>query len=152
MNDYYREGITFPELVDLVEEPRSTVDHWVRTGLIQPVPESLYNPKSVGRRFNLRNTQIALTIARLREAGVSLQRIREASEKLKEFDEDLATAVLWTDSLDVYQVGDVGAMEEALVNLNQNGQLVSQEVMRLNDAAKEAREFYEQKTRHRQIA
>jgi hypothetical protein len=98
---------------------RSTLDYWVRTGLVSPSVRS-----SPGRRrtrlWSVEDAVIVRTIAALRAAGCPLQQVRRARDVVSatwgSFGAD--TTLVWTGN-DVVRVGPEGDVESLLVRPRQ---------------------------------
>lgn len=120
-----RDAFATAEVVAICGVKLPTLHYWVRSGLIRA---SVYDPpdrhQGVGRIWSFRDLIAVRTVARLREAGVSLQGIRRAVEALREdggAPDALARSRLVTDGNDVYLVAD----ERRLISLlKQPGQQV----------------------------
>src|SRR5688572_5089330 len=95
----------------LAQVNRSTLDYWVRTGLV--VPSLRSNP---GRRrtrlWTVRDAVVVRTISALREAGCPLQRVRAARDEVvaKWGTFGPETTLVWTGS-DILEVGPEGEVE-----------------------------------------
>lgn len=93
---------------------RSTLDYWVRTGLVSPSLRT-----SPGRRrtrlWSVRDAVVVRTINALREAGCTLQQVRRARDAViaqwGSFGSD--ATLVWTGS-DVLRVGPEGEVESLL--------------------------------------
>ncbi|MGO9180073.1 MAG: MerR family transcriptional regulator [Candidatus Limnocylindrales bacterium] len=93
---------------------RSTLDYWVRTGLVSPSLRT-----SPGRRrtrlWTVRDAVVVRTIAALRESGCALHQVRRARDAVTEqwgsFGSD--ATLVWTGS-DVLRIGPEGEVESLL--------------------------------------
>jgi len=88
------QGFRGPQVCDIVGITYRQLDHWTRTNLIRP---SIADAKGSGtqRIYSYRDVVELRTIKQMLDAGISLQRAREAIEHLREnLGEDLASADL----------------------------------------------------------
>lgn len=85
------------------ELPR--VLHWVRTGLLRPeCYTGKRGDKNASFAWRLPDVVAARTVVRLREQGLSLQRVRRVNRAIKDAGSDLSGVVLWTDGRDAFRV------------------------------------------------
>lgn len=80
--------------------PPSTLDYWVRTGLVTPSIRSSQG-RRIERLWSLRDVLVVRTIRALRTAGASLQAVRRAREEIERSDQDLTAVRLYWDGTDV---------------------------------------------------
>lgn len=67
--------VSTSEIATLTALPFRTIDHWCRTGLLEPIQKA-HGPGS-RRGFSLREAAKAYVVGHLRQRGVSLQKIRQ---------------------------------------------------------------------------
>jgi DNA-binding transcriptional MerR regulator len=139
-----KRGMTSEELTDLTGKNYRTLMRWQDRGLFEPIPETKERAKKKGLEFDLRNVQKALTIVELRDRGVSLQKIRKAIDALNQFDEDLASAVLFTDGEGIYRVKERDELDYTDL-VDSPGQLTTSEFFDLGEVAEKAREEFQKK-------
>lgn len=106
-------GLTTPQVCKITGVAQSTLDYWVRTGLVQP---SILG--SAGHRFtrwwSISDTVTVRTIKTLREAGCPLQTVRRAKTVVEEWwKEPLAEVVLFWDGSDVLAIEPWGTVRSA---------------------------------------
>lgn len=100
-------GITYRQL-----------DYWTRTELIKPSVRSAHGSGSQ-RLYSFRDVLVMKVIKRLLDAGVSLQQIRKAVERLPEMGAaDLASLTIMSDGASVYDC----TSEDEVVDLVRGGQ------------------------------
>lgn len=93
---------------------RSTLDYWVRTGLVTPSLRT-----DPGRRrtrlWTVRDAVVVRAVAALRDAGCSLQQVRRATAQVETDWGGIRadTTLLWTGG-DVVRIGPDGEMESLL--------------------------------------
>ncbi|WP_445150695.1 MerR family transcriptional regulator [Baekduia sp. Peel2402] len=107
------DAFTLPQLSKAFGAPYRTLHSWVERDLVSP---SVHRATGTGRA-NLFDRQDALTVAilsELREAGVTLDLLRRAAERLQEHREDLGTPVYLLVNGDVDIVTDEQAVTAAL--------------------------------------
>lgn len=141
-------GITTNELIELTGVSRQLLDYWRREcGLFEPTESSKDNHKKAGYRYDLRSVQTVLTIVKLREKDISLQKIQEAVSELEKYGQDLSGAVLYADeeTNGLYRVRE---KDDVLESLTDNpGQLESLSLISLDDVDEKARDYFEEKNR-----
>lgn len=93
---------------------RSTLDYWVRTGLVRPSVRPEPGRRRV-RLWTVKDVISVRTVAELRASGCSLQKVRLACEELDNKWHGLrADTVLFWDGRDVLRIGRQGAVESLL--------------------------------------
>lgn len=108
-------GLTVMELAELAGKARSTILNWRdKYNLFNATPETQDNPDRWGKRYDLHAAQTVLTIQKLQEKGVTFQRIRKAVDRLREYGEDLAGSVLYSDGEGVYKIDNKNEVAEQL--------------------------------------
>lgn len=141
-------GITTNELCELSGMSRQRLDYWRREcGLFEPTETSRDNYKKAGYRYDLQAVQTVLTVSKLREQGVSLQKIQKAVSELENYGEKLSGAVLYADEETdgLYRVREKDDVLESLTD--SPGQLESLSLISLDDVDEKARDFFEEKGR-----
>ena len=131
------ECLETPAVARLANVNRSTLDYWVRTGLVRP---SLR--KSPGRRktrlWSVQDAVVVRTIASLRASGAPLQRVRSAVKHLQQLWDGLQpdSHLVW-DGSDIQYVTEWGAVESMVVRPGQQVlQVVALPVGHWADASK----------------
>jgi DNA-binding transcriptional MerR regulator len=107
------DAFTLPQLSKAFGAPYRTLHSWVERDMVSP---SVHRATGTGRA-NLFDRQDALTVAilsELREAGVTLDLLRRAAERLHERRDDLARPVYLLVNGDVAIVADGEAVAAAL--------------------------------------
>ena len=107
------DAFTLPQLSRAFGAPYRTLHSWVERDLVSP---SVHRATGTGRA-NLFDRQDALTVAilsELREAGVTLDLLRRAAQRLQERREDLGMPVYLLVNGDVDIVTDEKAVTAAL--------------------------------------
>jgi MerR HTH family regulatory protein len=96
------------QAVKLSGVPYATLDYWVRSGFLSPSVEEAAG-KGTDRTFSFRDV-VALRVAqRLREAGVSLESLREAARRIRRLrslgstSDALSSTYLVSDGRTVYE-------------------------------------------------
>jgi DNA-binding transcriptional MerR regulator len=86
------DAYTLPQLSKMIGMPYRTLHSWVERGVLQP---GVHRVKGTGRAnlFDERDAFILLVLTELREAGVNLELLRRAAERLSETDDVLVTPV-----------------------------------------------------------
>ena len=113
--------MTLSEIAQLLKVPYPTVYQWVRTGLVQALREAPEKSQLNARKYNhvvfdIPTAAEIIAVVRLRRIGVSTQRIRAATTKLRA--EDITGArwlALCSDGEDVL-VRDVAALTRIIDN------------------------------------
>jgi DNA-binding transcriptional MerR regulator len=108
------DAYTLPQLSKMVGTPYRTLHSWVERGVLRP---SVHRVKGTGRAnlFDERDAFTVLVLAELREAGVKLELLRRAAERLSEADDVMATPVYLLVNGDVEIVRTGQEATEALV-------------------------------------
>jgi DNA-binding transcriptional MerR regulator len=88
----------------LANMPASTLDYWVRIGLVTPAIRQSEG-RRVERWWSIRDVIVVRTIRALRQAGASLQDVQRAKDRLEAWGSDLGSAHLYWDGGDL-QVSD----------------------------------------------
>ena len=135
------ETFTAGQVVKLSGVPYAKLDYWVRSGFLCPSVEQA-SGKGTDRTFSFRDV-VALRVAqRLRDAGVSLQSLREAVERITHLkslgstSEALASTYLVSDGRTVYaKTGD-----ELIALVRKPGQLAFAWFIDLGQVVREIRE------------
>jgi DNA-binding transcriptional MerR regulator len=141
MND--SPGVEMDELVDISDVNESTLKYWKKQGLFSPTEETKDNHKKAGYKYDLQAVQCVLTVKKLRDQGVSLQKIREAVDVLREYGENLSGVVLYTDNEgdELYRIEEKEDLMESLTS--DPGQLEDLQLVSLDDVNEEARKAME---------
>jgi DNA-binding transcriptional MerR regulator len=93
---------------------RSTLDYWVRTGLVTPSLRDLPGRRRT-RLWRVEDAVVVRAVASLRAAGCSLQRIRAAVQSIEGSADALGSdATLYWDGFDVLKIDHEGAVESLL--------------------------------------
>lgn len=93
---------------------RSTLDYWVRTGLIEPSLRSAPGRRRT-RLWTIQEAVVVRAIAELRQSGCPLQQVRRARKKIERTWGRLGPdATLAWDGSDVLRVDHEGAVESLL--------------------------------------
>jgi DNA-binding transcriptional MerR regulator len=108
------DGLSTPAVCALVGVPLSTLEYWVRTGLVSPSIRP-----SVGKRatrwWSISDVVVVRAIKALRQAGCPLQRVREVKTLVEgTWGEPLESVVLYWDGSDVLGVERWGTVRSAL--------------------------------------
>jgi DNA-binding transcriptional MerR regulator len=105
---------TAQQVVRFLGIPYKTLDTWDQTSFICPSVRDSTGTGRSGRRLYSFSDMVALRVAReLREAGVSLQSLREVINKLRTehgFSDPMTEGRLVTDGQDVFLLDDMGIM------------------------------------------
>jgi DNA-binding transcriptional MerR regulator len=103
------------KVADLARVNRSTLDYWLRTGLIHASLRSEPGRRRT-RLWSVKDAVVVRTVAELRASGCSLQRIRDACRQLDNKWEGLKsnTTLRWEGG-DLIQIDEEGRAE-SLVN------------------------------------
>jgi DNA-binding transcriptional MerR regulator len=147
-------GLTTPQVCKITGVAKTTLDYWVRTGLVQP---SILG--SAGHRFtrwwSIQDTVTVRTIKTLREAGCPLQTVRRAKTVVEDWwNEPLSEVVLFWDGSDVLAIEPWGTVRSAVRHPGQQAlHLVALPVTRwareLEAHAVEVTDLQEQRARRR---
>lgn len=138
-----RKGLTSHDLVELTGQKYRTLMRWYEDGLFDAIPETT-NGKKRGHEFDMLNAQKALTIAELRDQGVSLQKVKKAIEALDEYGENLADTVLYTDGEGIYRVKDKNELDYTDL-VDSPGQMTSSEFYALDEVSEKTRKLWNEK-------
>lgn len=93
---------------------RSTLDYWVRTGLVTPSLRDVPGRRRT-RLWRVEDAVVVRAVASLRAAGCSLQRVRQAAQAIAGSADALGSdATLYWDGFDVLMVDHQGAVESLL--------------------------------------
>ena len=94
------------------------LDHWTRTGLVEPSVRAAHGPGSQ-RLYSFCDILVLKVVKRLLDTGISLQQIRAAVQHLRDRGtEDLAQVTLMSDGVSVYECTSA----DEVVDLLQGGQ------------------------------
>jgi DNA-binding transcriptional MerR regulator len=111
-------GIPSHVVWQLAGMPASTLDYWVRIGLVRP---SLR--KSDGQRaerwWTVEDVVVVRAIRALRQAGAPLQRVRRIRKLLEEWGEPMSGARLYWDGRDIIVAGSDGGLTSGLARPGQ---------------------------------
>ena len=101
-------------VADLADVRRSTLDYWVRTGLVQPSLRDMPGRRRT-RIWTIEDAIVVRTVAELRHSGCPLQQIRKACKEVKALKGKLGadTTLAW-DGSDILKVGAEGEVESVL--------------------------------------
>jgi DNA-binding transcriptional MerR regulator len=93
---------------------RSTLDYWVRTGLVTPSLRDLPGRRRT-RLWRVEDAVVVRAVASLRAAGCSLQRVRQAARSIAGSADALGSdATLYWDGFDVLMIDHEGVVESLL--------------------------------------
>jgi DNA-binding transcriptional MerR regulator len=111
------QGFAAPEVCKIVQITYRQLDYWARTELVTP---SIRDASGSGtqRLYSFQDLVTLKVIKNLLDTGVSLQRVRNAVEHLRDMDRPLAGVTLMSDGTGVYEAHS----PEAVVDLLQSGQ------------------------------
>ena len=119
-------ALTTDEVWRLAGIPATTLNYWVSKGLCGPSLRESMGKRYV-RYWSVRDMVTVRAVKALREAGCPLQRVRLVQERLEEqWNENIASAVLFWDGQDVLKVEDQG---EIVSVLRDSGQQLTVEVV-----------------------
>ncbi len=113
------EALETRTVCQLVQLAPTTLDYWVRTGLVTP---SVRGPsgRRVSRLWSVADVVAVRAIKALREAGCPLQRVREVKGLLEaRWGEDLRDYVLYWDGGDVLGIDRWGHLRSLVLQPNQ---------------------------------
>lgn len=99
--------------------PKSTLDYWVRSGLVAPSVRK--NPgRRVSRLWTIEDAVLARSIKVLRDAGCPVRVLKKAQAFLKaEWKPLLGTSHLFWDGSDLFRIGNWEAVESIVRNPGQ---------------------------------
>ncbi len=140
-----KRAMSLRETAELTGVPVGTLSYWVRTGLIEP-KATTGEGRGRRHRFSMLNLIEVMTVARLRERGLPMQRLRRAVETIDErVDEErpLAMLTLVTDGEDLFEIVE-GPDELAEVIRCHDGQAVF--AIALDEIIEELRKSVEEVT------
>jgi DNA-binding transcriptional MerR regulator len=111
------QGFAAPEVCKIVQITYRQLDYWARTELVTP---SIRDASGSGtqRLYSFQDLVTLKVIKNLLDTGVSLQRVRNAVEHLRDMDRPLTGVTLMSDGRGVYEAHS----PEAVVDLLQSGQ------------------------------
>jgi DNA-binding transcriptional MerR regulator len=86
------DAYTLPQLSKMIGTPYRTLHSWVERGVLRP---SVHRVKGTGRAnlFDERDAFTVVVLTELREAGINLELLRRAAERLSETDDVMTTPV-----------------------------------------------------------
>lgn len=103
----------------LARMPTSTLDYWVRTGLVRPSVRGS-SGRRVPRLWSIRDATVVRSLKWLRDAGCSLHRLRRARRIIeKTWNERPEDAVLYWDGNDVLALMPHGELVSVLESSGQ---------------------------------
>jgi DNA-binding transcriptional MerR regulator len=107
------DAYTLPQLSKMIGTPYRTLHSWVERGVLRP---SVHRVKGTGRAnlFDERDAFTVLVLTELREAGVKLELLKRAAERLSEADDVMETPVYLLVNGDVEIVRTGNEATEAL--------------------------------------
>jgi DNA-binding transcriptional MerR regulator len=112
-------GLATQRVSQLAGVPVSTLDYWVRQGLVKPSVRSSEG-RRVTRYWSVRDLVIVRTVRTLREAGCSLQGVRKVKSLIeREWRGDLSSVNVYWDGSDVRAVSDWDQLTSMLHRPNQ---------------------------------
>lgn len=111
------QGYRVPEVCKIVGITYRQLDYWARTELVTPSIRDAHGSGSQ-RLYSFQDLVTLRVIKRLLDAGVSLQRVRNAVEYLQDLGEPASGVTLFSDGKGVYQAHS----PEAVVDLLKKGQ------------------------------
>ena len=98
---------------------KSTLDYWVRTGLVEPTVRAEPGHR-IPRLWTLEDAVTARAIKGLRDAGCSVARLRKAKNVLRDdWRPMLGSSHLYWDGSDLFRIGEWSDVESLLVNPGQ---------------------------------
>jgi DNA-binding transcriptional MerR regulator len=99
---------------DLCDLNRSTLDYWVRTGLVTPSLRAEPGRRRT-RLWTVQDATVVRMVTELRRSGCSLRRIRLASQRLEEEWAGLQsdTVLVWN-GVDILLLNSLGSVESLL--------------------------------------
>jgi DNA-binding transcriptional MerR regulator len=111
------QGFAAPEVCGIVQITYRQLDYWARTELVTP---SIRDASGSGtqRLYSFQDLVTLRVIKNLLDTGVSLQRVRNAVEHLRDMDRPLTEVTLMSDGRGVYEAHS----PEAVVDLLRSGQ------------------------------
>jgi DNA-binding transcriptional MerR regulator len=111
------QGFAAPEVCRIVQITYRQLDYWARTELVTP---SVRDASGSGtqRLYSFQDLVTLRVIKSLLDTGVSLQRVRNAVEHLRDMDRPLTEVTLMSDGRGVYEADS----PEAVVDLLRSGQ------------------------------
>jgi DNA-binding transcriptional MerR regulator len=111
------QGFAAPEVCRIVQITYRQLDYWARTELVTP---SIRDASGSGtqRLYSFQDLVTLRVIKNLLDTGVSLQRVRNAVEHLRDMDRPLTEVTLMSDGRGVYEAHS----PEAVVDLLRSGQ------------------------------
>jgi DNA-binding transcriptional MerR regulator len=111
------QGFAAPEVCKIVGITYRQLDYWARTELVTP---SIRDASGSGtqRLYSFQDLVTLRVIKNLLDTGVSLQRVRDAVEHLRDMDRPLTEVTLMSDGEGVYEAHS----PEAVVDLLRSGQ------------------------------
>jgi DNA-binding transcriptional MerR regulator len=111
------QGFAAPEVCRIVQITYRQLDYWARTELVTP---SIRDASGSGtqRLYSFQDLVTLRVIKNLLDTGVSLQRVRNAVEHLRDMDRPLTEVTLMSDGHGVYEAHS----PEAVVDLLRSGQ------------------------------
>ena len=108
------DGLSTPGVCALVGVPLSTLDYWVRTGLVSPSIRPSAGKRAT-RWWSISDVVVVRAIKALREAGCPLQRVREVKALIeRKWGEPLESVVLYWDGSDVLGIERWGTVRSTL--------------------------------------
>lgn len=108
-------------------------DHAARTGVVRPSIAGSRG-RGAGRRYSLRDIVMLRTVRELRDAGLSLQRVRTVVKRLAAEGEDLASVRVLTDGREAWVALD---REHLLAMLEEPGQVAWRSFVDVGRVARE---------------
>jgi DNA-binding transcriptional MerR regulator len=99
-------GLTTQQVSRLADTPVSTLDHWIRTGLVRP---SIRPPQGrrVARYWSVQDLVTVRTIRTLRQAGCTLAGVRQVKRVIEaQWSDDLSSVHVYWDGADVRAVDE----------------------------------------------
>lgn len=133
-------GLPSSQVWDLAGVPPSTLDYWVRTGLVTPSIRKSEG-KRVERWWTIEEAVAVRVIRALRLSGAPLQTVRKAVRMIREWDRSVASAGLVWDGRDLLAVTDEGRAISVGNRQGQHAMLVLD--MPVNDWMQQAEEAAE---------
>ena len=93
-------GLPSREVCALLKIPASTLNYWIQIGLVSP---TLRGPQGhrVEQYWSVRDVVIVRAVRQLRTQGASLNQVRKAAERLREWRADMSNARLYWDGNDI---------------------------------------------------
>lgn len=111
-------GLPSHRVWKLTGVPSSTLNYWVRTGLVRPSVRAAEG-KRVEQYWSVRDVVIVKAIRNLRHAGASLHQVRKVKRQLADWDLSLSEAALHWDGRDVVITDGEGVATSALLHPGQ---------------------------------